>query len=194
MPNDITQYIAIPNGGHANSVGGVLKITPIAPPTPDTGTLPTLPPMTIYDIAEWGLMESFGEMPLAKSGNLGATSSRRTGYAYAFAFDVILDLRRQPELTLRSIAGAEIYFQLGNPHSGMPTNRLGNGELQDRYYWCPVAKLVSVSPAVKPNEHKMVRQHVTGTAATHVLLLPEYGDVTDTSTIAGAYASYLGVQ
>lgn len=189
MPNNITNTQSEIGGGLASSRGGVLSITPIAPPPPPTGQMTALPSLSLLDVADWKLSEGFGESPLAKSGMLGATSSRRTGYSYSFEFDVILDLRKQPELSLRSIAGAEIYFRLGSEHSKLFNT--GNLTIQPRYYWCPIAKLVSVSPVVDAANKKFVRQHVTGTASCHILLLPEMGDVTDTNTIAGAYAHFL---
>jgi hypothetical protein len=190
MPNDISQYISIVGGGHANSVGGVLRITPNPGPPPFTGTIP-LPPRLLFDVAQWNLTESFAESPLAKSGMLGATSSRRCGYVYNFDFDVILDLRVQPELSLRSIAGAEIFFRLGSPFATIPSQQFGNGIVKHKYYWCPIAKLTAITPAVNANGKQMVRQHIAGTASSHILILTQGDDVDDATTTPGAYAVFL---
>ena len=172
MANDIFTWPAPVGGLVATSEGGVLKITPNPPLVPPDATGDDVPigrPLPLFDVGRWQLIQSFGEQPIAKSGMLGATSTRRTGYAYTWECDVILDLRFQVELALRGIRGAEIFFR-----EQQAFDLEGVGTVEERVYWCPLAHVDSVSPVINAAEKRQVRQHVTGTASCHVLLLPEF--------------------
>lgn len=207
--NDISQYKSVVGGGKVSPIGAVILIAPRLPgvqPSESQGTITTVNP-TFFDVENWQAEEAFLEAPLACGGQLGATASRRIGYAYTFTFDVILDLRKQPEISLRYVDGATILFRLGSARLSIPASNsddgakgTGNSTIDNRFYWLPYAKLTSVGPLIRPGEKKKARQHVTGTASSHMLLLPELGSITfnngviqnyDTSTLAGGYAAYL---
>ena len=211
LANDISKYKSVVGGGRSRSTGGIIRINPYNPVLqPATGGSIDTGPGLFYDVAEWNLLEGFEESPIAHDGLLGATDACRIGYAYTFDFEVILDLRNQPELSLRWVDGAQILFRLGTPWATIPSANgddgpflTANGQLQARYYWCPLGRLLSIAPAVRPHDKEFVRQRVTGMAAGHVFLLPELGTITftngviqsiDTKTMAGAYASYLGLE
>jgi hypothetical protein len=152
----------------------------------------------ILDVIRWRMASSFGEQPLAKSGMLGATASRRTGHSYVWEAEVVLDLRVQAELTLResflngytasdpSHLMAQIYFRLGKPFPD-------NIDVDYRYYWLPRAKIDAFSPMVEAGDKRRVRYKVAGCANCHCLLLPDQGCPNDPSTVAGAYAEYLRI-
>jgi hypothetical protein len=152
------------------------------------------------DVIRWRMASSFGEQPIAKSGMLGATASRRTGHSYVWEAEVILDLRVQAELILResflfgfntglaSRLCAEVYFQLGRPMAVADTAY----PVTLRYYWLPRAKIDSFSPMVEAGDKRRVRYKVAGCANCHCLLLPDQGNPLDGgATVAGAYAQYL---
>jgi len=161
--------------------------------------MPSLPGPILLDVGRWHLYEGFGESPLAKSGMLGATSSRRTGYTYTWECDLILDLRIQAELSLRTIRGAAGYFQLGSvvaynaENIANPTDESPYvGAIASRFYWCPAIKVEAVSPIVDAGNRRYVRQHLAGTSSAHFLLLPEFGDDTGIgNTVAGAYSTFI---
>jgi len=184
--NDIANVTA-PIGGMA-AVGdrGYLIVRPASL---------TSAPFTLVDVIRWRMASSFGEHPIAKSGMLGATASRRTGHSYVWEAEVVLDLRVQAELLLResnylgylsaansSLMSAEVFFRLGQQI----------GAASPRYYWLPRAKIDSFSPMVEAGEKRRVRYKVAGCANCHCLLLPDQGDPNDPNTVAGAYAAFLG--
>lgn len=155
----------------------------------------------VLDVIRWRMASSFGEQPIAKSGMLGATASRRTGHSYVWEAEVVLDLRVQAELVLResflqgftlidmvthkveaSHLMAQVYFRLGR---SLPD------DVDHRYYWLARAKIDSFSPVVEAGDKRRVRYKVAGCANCHCLLLPDQGDPHDDSTVAGAYAEYL---
>jgi hypothetical protein len=154
---------------------------------------------TLLDVIRWRIASGFGEQPIAKSGMLGATASRRTGHSYVWEAEVVTDLRIQAELPLResnsggfiwtppgSRLAAEIYFRLGTPVCPAPAT------VQPRYYWLPRGKIDSFSPMVDAGDKRRVRYKLAGCANCHCLLLPEQGDPLDGGvTTAGAYAQYL---
>jgi len=184
--NDIGTLTTPIGGMAAMSVDGYIIIRPSSF---------TFTPLTRLDVIRWRLASSFGEQPIAKSGMLGATASRRTGHSYVWEAEVVLDLRVQAELLLResyragygqinppSYMAAEIYFKLGAPI----------GAASPRYYWLPRAKIDSFSPMVDAGDKKRVRYKVAGCANCHCLLLPDQGDPNDGgATVAGAYQKYL---
>jgi hypothetical protein len=149
------------------------------------------------------MASSFGEQPIAKSGMLGATASRRTGHSYVWEAEVVLDLRMEAELYLRDAVGlsgtayggytgtltnscymtAEIFFKVGTViHASVA---------RPRYYWLPRAKIDSFSPMVDAGDKKRVRYKVAGCANCHCLLLPDQGYPASANTVAGAYQLYL---
>ena len=128
---------------------------------------------------------------------LGATASRRTGHSYVWEAEVVLDMRVEAELILResymngyigtltnsSFMAAEIFFKVGTIiHASVA---------HPRYYWLPRAKIESFSPSVDAGDKRRVRYKVSGCANCHCLLLPDQGDPTSATTVAGAYQTYL---
>jgi hypothetical protein len=188
--NPIASYVTPVGGMAAVSDGGYMIIKPASF---------TYLPLTLVDVIRWRMASSFGEQPLAKSGMLGATASRRTGHSYVWEAEVMLDLRIQAELLLResyligyngqltnsSYLSAEIYFKLGWPVAPLTVH--------PRYYWIPRAKIDAFSPMVEAGDKRRVRYKMAGCANCHCLLLPDQGDPADGgATVAGAYNVYLG--
>lgn len=180
--------------GLASPIGGLAAIG-------DAGYMilrpngPTGGDYALVDVLRWRMASSFGEQPIAKSGMLGATASRRTGHAYVWEAEIVLDMRLEAEIKLRdqlltgwtwgthSTFSAEIFFKLGTPQ--LPV-------VNPRFYWLARAKLDSFSPAVDANSKERVRYKVAGCANCHCLLLPDQGDPNDGGqSIAGAYKLYL---
>jgi hypothetical protein len=186
--NDIGAFVT-PIGGMASiSDGGYMLVR---------GISYTANPLTLLDVIRWRLASSFGEQPIAKSGMLGATASRRTGHSYVWEAEVVLDLRVEAELILResyrsgyigtltnpSYLTAEIFFKVGTViHASVA---------HPRYYWLPRAKIDSFSPMVEAGDKRRVRYKVAGCANCHCLLLPDQGDPASANTVAGAYQLYL---
>jgi hypothetical protein len=187
--NDISSYVTPIGGMAALSDGGYIIIKPASF---------TYLPLILVDVIRWRIASSFGEQPLAKSGMLGATASRRTGHSYVWEAEIVLDLRVQAELLLResyrggyvnmtqsSFLSAEIFFKLGEP--------VAPSTAHQRYYWIPRAKIDAFSPMVEAGDKRRVRYKVAGCANCHCLLLPDQGDPNDGgATVAGAYNVYLG--
>jgi len=189
--NDLGSAKSPIGGMTAISDGGYMLIRPIDGLTSDVTFKPV-------DVIRWRMASSFGEQPIAKSGMLGATASRRTGHSYVWEAEIVLDLRVQAELLLResllsgftlsspSRFSAELYFQLGRPFA------VAGDVVRLRYYWLPRAKIDSFSPMVEAGDKKRVRYKVAGCANCHCLLLPDQGDPADKTTVAGAYNVFLG--
>ena len=116
MPGLADTQLALIPGGHASSVGGYVSITdPYADPEE-----------TILDVGRWELEERFVEQSLMMGGSLGAVDSRRTGYSYAFALQLLFDLRKPPNVKLRAIDGIQIGLWFGDllsPTSSRRTER-----------------------------------------------------------------------
>ncbi len=178
-PQPISDWAAPVSGLPALGEGGYLIF----------GTLESPVVTRLVDVVHWSIAEGFGESPIAKGGMLGATSSRRTGYAIAWECEIVTDLRIQPNLLFQvpSVASpwkatdVQAWFRLGSPP----------GSVRPRYYWVPRLKLASLSPAVDAGDKRRVRQRLSGTANSHVFLLPEEGDPLDPATLAGAYNAWL---
>jgi hypothetical protein len=186
--NSISNFLAPIGGLAAIGDGGSMLIQAWDVGTSESDIFYTI------DVIRWRLASSFGEQPIAKSGMLGATASRRTGHSYVWEAEVVLDLRVQAELILREsfLSGftpgvashlmAQVYFRLGR---SLPN------EVDHRYYWLPRAKIDSFSPMVEAGDKRRVRYKIAGCANCHCLLLPDQGDPHTVSTVAGGYAEYL---
>ena len=187
MQPSLAGRLSLIGGGLATSIGGYVAVYS----RKDVDGEPTT-----LDVGRWSLTESFQEEPLACSGNLGATDSRRKGYVYVWEMDIIFDLRSPPDVLLRDIEAFEIVFWFGDSDKSNMTDADGDpidgGEaIDDRYYWSPLNKIDSATPVLDANGKKMVAIHVTGRATGHVFLIPDQGDPGDDGTIAGAYKKWL---
>lgn len=173
-------------GGWQSGDDGYLSITFNDPPVPDTGSSLPFPPTATYDVVKWYHQTTIEQGDIPGSGGLGATTKVTIGYEYHWTCDIVYDLTRVMELALRSIAGADIFFRLGDPNkTGLVTPP------PIRLLWCPQAKIEQVGTANEAGDGKKVRQRISGTASGHTLLLPEYGNLNDNQTLAGAYLQYI---
>ena len=173
-------------GGLIGGEGGVLQLAPLQPDLPDTGTLPFLPLPIMLDVAWWRLLRSFDEQPIAKSGGLGATSSRRCGYAYAWECEVVYDAANQASGQFRSIKGASAYFQRGST----AIEGIDEPTPEPSYWWCPQVHLASAGTRVDPSDKRFIRELFIGTANAHFLMIPEQGALNNAGTVVGAYWSH----
>ena len=139
----------------------------------------------LIDVERWRIVSSYGETALAAGGMMGATLSRRTGYAHVWEADVVLDLRAQPALFLQYTLDLELLFRLPAPSAFVA--------VAPRYWWLPRAHLDQSATILDAAGKKRVRARIAGTATCHLFLLPEQGDPQDGgATRAGAYKEWLG--
>jgi hypothetical protein len=184
-PNPLADLAAPIGGTVPNSEHGYLVIIPIGSPPP---------PSILLDVTRWSGQVGFLESPFAKGGMMGATSTRRVGYAYTWDGEGTMDLRAQialqfvgpnndrylpPEFT------CECYFRLGEKF------QQAANLISPRYWWVPRAKLELWSPIVNAGDKKKVRFSFRGTSNGHAFLLPDQGDPIGGTGIAGAYYQWL---
>lgn len=175
--NDVQNLPAPPGGMHVRGEGGSLIVSPVL--------YGTSTPVMLFDVEAWKVAGSCGEAPFAKGGMMGATSSRRTGYSYVWEADVVIDLRVQPWLELRRRLEVELLFRWGEPS----VQASAGVSIMWRYWWLPRAHVDQCSGGLAMKEAG--RQHLSGVASSHMLLLPEEGDPGDSTTRAGAYLAWL---
>jgi len=137
-------------------------------------------PTYLIDVARWQLATSYSEQALGIGGMLGATSSRRTGYAYVWDAEVVVDLRQSAELALRPLT-VEMLLRLG-----------GSSWVPPRYYWIPRAHIDRATAMTDAGAKKVGRQRLSGVANCHVFLLPDQGSPDLPNTPAGAYKVWMG--
>ena len=188
--NDISGYKTPIGGGLASGVGGCLLIHQTLFGGLATSDLSDLTNFQELDVRRWRTLYGFQEGAIAASGALGATRSRRTGYAYTWEAEVLLDMRRQPELILRNQLGCQILFKISRRGMASIPSSI-NGDVLDKYLWCPLARIVSASEPLDAGEPHMVRQEIVGTAGGHILTISDFADISDPNTVAGAYWNWL---
>jgi hypothetical protein len=140
---------------------------------------------SVIDVQRWRIVTSYGEQALGIGGQLGATSSRRTGYTYLWECEIVVDLRIAAELVFRQQREIEVLFRLGTP------DQPGDLLIAPRYYWIPRAHIDQATPVMDAGAKKRARLRVAGVANCHAFLLPDQGHPGDPATVAGAYAEWL---
>lgn len=139
-------------------------------------------PSLRIDVASWRLATSYSEQSLAIGGMMGATSSRRTGYAYVWEAEVVVDIRQAADMPFWSLQ-VEALFHLGY-QAYWPT-------VADRYVWIPRAHIQETTAVTDAAGKKRGRMHLAGVANCHVFPLPDAGSPNNPSTAAGAYQLWL---
>lgn len=168
-------------GAHLQGLGGLIYLQPLPNPSPATGEA-FLPPKINVDVVWWKAKENFPVATKHHSGTYGATSCRKETYNYAFDFEIVYDLTKVAELSLRQLYGCHAYFYLGSRPNIVVDPSV-------RYYWCPFFVATNITPAL--HGKKMTRQFVSGVAMGHQFLIPEMGTPSDPSSTAGAYWSVM---
>lgn len=141
-------------------------------------------------IRQCRLIQQFIEKPLHISGLLGAATSRRVNFGAQFQFTIWYDNANPVETYGRNIPSwrQRDPFQL--------VFLLGYDPIKSAYYrayYAPQAVADTITPIwdEESDPRKCIGEEITGHTRGWTFFLPDDGDPSSSSTLVGAYCSYI---